>query len=168
MAQAGSVQLLLQSLLTKTFDLTVPQAQLPVNKLITLLNGTGANQADLAYWDTVNLAASGSTTLDLNGSLTDALGVAVNFLRIKLFYLFAYSTNANTVVIGNAAANQFVGWFGAAAHTEAVRPGGLSLHVAPDATAFSVTAGTGDQLKIANGGAGTAVDFDLVLIGASA
>ena len=41
------------------------------------------------------------------------------------------------------------------------------LIASPTAAGWLVTAGTGDLLKIANGGAGSAVDYDIILIGAA-
>jgi hypothetical protein len=72
------------------------------------------------------------------------------------------------VIVGGAAANQFLTWVGAATHTVTVRPGGLFQLIAPDATAYAVTATTADLLRITNSGAGTSVTYDIVLLGASA
>jgi hypothetical protein len=48
-----------------------------------------------------------------------------------------------------------------------VRPGGLAVLAAPDATAYVVTAGTGDLIDIVNTAAGN-VAPEIYLIGASA
>ena len=149
-------------------DLTVPSANFAFAQSIHLDNGTGANAADKLYADSNTLAASGNVDIDLAGSLTDALGASLTFARVKALFLRAAAGNTNNVVIGGAASNQFVGPFGAAAHTFAVKPGGFVGWVAPDATGWAVTAGTGDLLRIANSGAGTSVTYDVVIIGASA
>ena len=149
-------------------DLTVPSANLAFAQSIHLDNGTGANAADRLYMDSNTLAASANVDVDLAGSLTDALGAALSFARVKALFLRAASGNTNNVVIGGAASNQFVGPFGAATHTFAVKPGGFMGWIAPDATGWAVTAGTGDLLRIANSGAGTSVTYDVVIIGASA
>ena len=49
-----------------------------------------------------------------------------------------------------------------------VKPGGAFLWVAPDATGVAVTASTGDLLTITNSGAGSAVTYYIVVLGASA
>lgn len=149
-------------------DLTVPSANISFAQSIHLDNGTGANAADRLYADTNTLAASGTVDVDLAGTLTDALGAALTFARVKAIFIRAAVGNTNNVVLGGAASNQFVGPFGAAAHTIAVKPGGFLGMVAPDATGWPVTAGTGDLLRIANSGAGTGVTYDVVIIGASA
>lgn len=149
-------------------DLAVPSANFNFGQSFHLDNGTGLNAADKLYADTNTLAASANVDVDLAGGLTDALGAALTFARVKALFLQASLSNANNVVIGGAASNQFVGPFGAAAHTFAVKPGGFMGWVAPDATGWPVTAGTGDLLRIANSGAGTSVTYNVVIIGASA
>mgnify|MGYP000488088098 CR=1 FL=1 len=61
----------------------------------------------------------------------------------------------------------FVGPFGSATHTVALPPGGNLILTAP-ASGWTVTAGTGDLLRVANSGAGTSVTFDIIIIGTSA
>ncbi len=50
--------------------------------------------------------------------------------------------------------------------TVKVKPGGAIALVAPDATGYAVTAGTADQLKVANSAGGTSVTYDIIIIGA--
>lgn len=149
-------------------DLTVPTAPLSFAQSFHLDNGTGANAADKLYLDTNTLAASANVDVDLAGSLSDALGASLSFARVKALFLRARDTNVNNVIIGGAATNQFVGPFGAATHTFAVKPGGFLGWIAPDATGWPVTAATADLLRIANSGAGSSVTYDVVIIGASA
>lgn len=130
--------------------------------------GTGANQADRIYHTQPTVAASGNTTIDLAGSVTDIFGATVTFARVRGLIVAASSGNTNNVVVGNAASNGFISWVGAATHTVIVRPGGFLALGAPDTTAYTVTAGTGDLLLFTNSGAGTSVTFDVIVIGASA
>jgi hypothetical protein len=80
--------------------------------------------------------------------------------------MFQNTSTDQTLTIGGAAANQFINWVGDASDTIKIPPGGFFLLVAPD-DGFDVTAGTGDQLKVANGGAGSATDYYVWLIGTS-
>ncbi|MFL6141575.1 MAG: hypothetical protein ACJ72N_06870 [Labedaea sp.] len=130
-------------------------------------DGTALGFADRLYQIKPTIAASGTLDVDLAGTLTDPFGAALTFARIRAFYLKANASNTNNVVIGNGT-NPWLGWFGAAAHTEIVQPNGLSLHVAPTTAGWPVTAATADILHFANSGAGTGVTFELILIGASA
>jgi len=130
--------------------------------------GTGAGQADRIFHDQRTVAPSGTDDLDLAGVLLDVFGATVTFARIKAITIAAAAGNTNNVVIGAAASNQFATWAGAATHTVNVRPGGFFTIAATDATAYAVTAGTGDLLRIANSGAGTSITYDVILIGSSA
>jgi hypothetical protein len=153
--------------LTNAFDLAPGRVPLEFTKALDLASGTGLNQADRIFHDQRTLAASASEDLDLAGGLTDAFGATLTFARVKGLIIVAAAANTNNVVIGNATANAFVGPFGAATHTLAVRPGGVLALFAPDATAYAVTAGTGDLLKVLNSAGGTSVTYDLIIVGAS-
>jgi hypothetical protein len=153
---------------TNPLDLMVAKASVAFEALVSLGSGTGSGQADRLWTDRRTLAASGSEDLDLAGVLTDAFGATITFARVKGLIVKAAAANSNNVIVGGAAATQWATWAGAATHTVTVRPGGAFALFAPDATAYAVTAGTGDLLKIANSGAGTTVDYDIVVIGASA
>lgn len=87
----------------------------------TLANGTGANKANKRYWHNRTVANGTNDDIDLT-TLTDDFGSTINFSLLKwvLIRLSAPATGVR-VVIGNAGTNSFVGWFGAAAHTEEVR-----------------------------------------------
>lgn len=138
---------------------------------IELASGTGAGQADKVFADTRTLAASANEDLDLAaGALTDAFGTTLTFAKVKAVYVAAAAGNTNNVVVGGAATNTWTGPFGAATHTIAVRPGGV-LELAAgeaDVNGYAVTAGTGDQLRVANSGGTTSVTYTLVIVGTSA
>lgn len=136
----------------------------------SLSTGTAAGQADKIYFDNNTLSASATLDVDLAGALTDALGNAATFARVKAIVVAAAAGNTNNVIVGGAASNGFVTPFGGATHTVTVRPGGFLVLACGigDATGYVVTAATGDLLRISNSGAGTSVTYDLVVIGASA
>lgn len=138
-----------------------------INAVITLESGTGSGQADKIFMDDRTLAASATENLDLAGSLTDAFGATITFATVKAILVIAKAANTNDVVIGGAASNGFVGPFGGTTPTVSVKPGGLALMVAPK-TGWTVTASTGDILKMANSSSGTGVDYSIVIIGTSA
>src|SRR6188474_2993810 len=83
-----------------------------------LSTGVGASQADQMWFDQRNIAASGNDDLDLSGTaLQSALNVNIAFARIKALMIEALATNVNNLTIGAAAANPWVGPFGAGTHT---------------------------------------------------
>ncbi|MBT2505154.1 hypothetical protein J7I98_04425 [Streptomyces sp. ISL-98] len=154
---------------TKALDLTSVEDSLAFRRAVNLGSGTTAGKADKVFHDRRTLAASATEDLDLAGVLLDAFGAALTFVRVKGLYVSAADANVNNVVVGGAATNPWIGLL-TATGTLTLRPGasvGAMAGVA-DATAYAVTAGTGDLLKVANSGAGTSVTYDIVIIGASA
>lgn len=168
MTLKSSVGFTLRALLTGTHDFSPPSANLDKARGLTFANGTGANQADRVWSDRRTLAASASESLDLAATLTDPFGATLTLARVKVLLIEAAAANTNNVVIGGAASNAFTSLFGDATDKLVIRPGGFLLLAAPDATAYAVTAGTGDLLQVANSGAGSSVTYDVTVIGASA
>lgn len=127
-------------------------------------SGSGAGQVNKEFTDTRTLALSTSENLDLAGGLTDPFGNVLTFTEINAIEVRADPTNVNNVVVGGAASNPWVGPWGGTTPTIAIPPGGRWLIVHPGA-GWPVVASTGDLLKILNGGAGTAVNYDIKIIG---
>lgn len=163
-----SALLRLLSTPTRSLDLQTGEAPLNFQRGYSFANGTASGQADLLFADTRTIAASGTDDIDLAGTIKDAFDQTITFARVKGIFVVAADGNTNDVVIGAAATNTFVGPFGSATHTIKVQPGGFFGIVAPGATAWPVTATTADLLRVANGGAGTSVTYDIAILGASA
>lgn len=151
--------------LSTPLDLASASSPLKYVKQLDLANGSGAGQANKVFHDQRTLAASGTEDLDLAGSLTDPLGVSLTFAKIRMILIYAAAANTNLVVVGGASSNGFITWAGDATDKVKIRPGGLLLLTAPDATAYAVTASTGDLLTVANSSSGTGVTYDIVLLG---
>lgn len=163
--QAGHVTVDLQTNLINALDLSNVVDALSRTATVTLGSGTGANQANQVFHDRRTLALSTGETLDLSGGLTNGLGQTCTFTKVKILWILAATTNVNDVVVSVPAANGFVSPFNAAADAVKVKPGGMLLLVAPDANGYGVTADTADLLTVTNGGAGTAVTYDVILVG---
>jgi len=133
---------------------------------IALTSGTGTGQADRLFTDTRTVTASGTDALDLAGSLVDAFGATLTFVKLKAVLVSAAAGNTNNVRINRPASNG-VPLFLAASDGIDIPPGGAFLWVAPGA-GVTVTPATGDLLNIDNSGAGTSVTYDVVLVGTSA
>lgn len=161
---SSRLSLELTALLVGTHDFAPPGSDLKKSRSFTFPNA----KANLVFADRRTLAASANESLDLAGSLVDALGATITFARVRALLIEAAAANANTVVVGGAASNAWSAPFGDATDTLVVRPGGVGLLIAPDTTGYAVTPATADLLKIANGGSGTPVTYDITLIGASA
>jgi hypothetical protein len=150
--------------LTGAPDLGTVEWKYPGHNPLDLANGSGNYQASKIYMDTKSIAASSSEDLDLAGSLVNPLGAAVVFATIKAIIIKAADTNVNNVVIGGASATQFQGPFGAVEDTIAIPPGGQFMISAPK-TGWAVTGGSTDLLKLANSSSGSAVVFDVIILG---
>ncbi|MHA4776069.1 hypothetical protein L1085_016355 [Streptomyces sp. MSC1_001] len=169
MPLTSSLSVAASATLSSALDLATASAPVTVRAATTWQSGTGAGKADRVFSDRRTLAASATEDLDLAGVLLDAFGAAITFARIKGLYIRAADANVNNVIVGNATSNAWATLLGATG-TITLRPGaalGLTTGAA-DATAYAVTAGTGDIIKVANSGAGTSVTYDIVIIGASA
>lgn len=130
--------------------------------------GTGLGQADKMFAASRTIAASANDDIDLAGSLVDPLGAVVVFAGIKAIFVEALATNVNDVLIGPAATNGFLGPWSLAADKTRIRPGEFFCITNRSATGWAVTAGTGDLLRLTNGGAGSTVGYNIVLVGDSA
>lgn len=161
-----SIALSLNAMFTNLLD--VGNAAYPLNysPSFQLGEGSGLNQANKIFSDARTIAPSGTDDLDLSGVLLDAFGNLILLTKLKALILFADAANTNEVVIGGAAANQVASIFGAVTQTIKVRPGGAIALVGPDVAGYAITAGTADLLRIANGGAGTSVNYTIILAGA--
>jgi hypothetical protein len=162
------VGLTVQAAYSLAKDAATAQALYNFVRSVTLADGTGANQADKIYAKTRTILASQNEDLDLaGGGLVDDLGVALTFVKVRGLFVAAAPGNTNAVVVGGAAATQWVGPFGAATHTIAVPPG-MPFAIANADAGWAVGAGTSDLLRVANGGAGTPVTYTIIILGTSA
>ena len=162
----GDVRVTVDGAYTGANDIGVPTVQLRANGLVRLSDGVGTGQADKVFADARTLSASATEDLDLAGSLTDPLGVALTFAKVKCVVVIADAANTNNVQIGGASSNTFVGPFADASDIISIKPGGVfsSCH---GGAGWTVTAATGDLLKVANSGSGTGVTFKLIILGSS-
>lgn len=168
MALNTRVDLAVGSVLTGSLDLdSTPKTALSKAYSIALSSGVGSGMADQLWFDKRTILASANDDLDLAGSLVNGLGATVTFARIKGICIYSLPANVNNLHIGGGS-NPFINWVANSSDIVVVRPGGLMLLMAPDATAYAVTATTGDILRVTNAAAGSSVEYEIVLIGATA
>lgn len=161
----SQVNLQVSAQYSNTVGLQDVVAPLSLMKTVALANGVGAQQADKVFSAQYSIATGATQSIDVVGSLTDAMGVAFTPARIKALYIGSAAANTtNLTLFGDAASVPFLN---TAATTITLRPGGAILLCNPDATAFAVTATTADIIKIVNAAGATAV-VDVVIIGCSA
>ena len=122
---------------------------------IVLADGTGSGQASKVYAAQRTVLTAANDDIDLAGVLTDVFGVAESFATVKAIVIRSADGNTTNLTVSPAPTNGFLGPFGASTHTLQVRPGGALVFAAPQ-TGWTVTAGTGDLLRIANAAGATA------------
>jgi hypothetical protein len=164
MTLTTTANLRVQTTLTNPLDLVTPSAPQMFQYLLEMTSGVGLNQADAVWSDRRTVAASTTDSLDLAGSLETALGVAFTPARIKGLILRNRGVQ-NLALTRPAAAG--VPWLTAAGDAIIIVPGGINIWFAPSAAGIAVTATTADLIDVVNG-AGVSVDYDIVIIGATA
>ncbi len=151
---------------SNALDLVTVTAPLSYKKSADLASGVAINQADRVFSDTRTIAASTTEDLDVSGgALTDPGGAAFTIAKLKMLSVCASTANTNSVVLlGDA---NSVPILGTAATTTSLDPGACAVFFRPSLAGYTVTNATGDIIQVANGGAGTTVTYDIVIIGTS-
>jgi hypothetical protein len=172
MSQVITEEIVLADTITERFSFGATSTQVSgtvgvaaPTSLYSWVNGTTANAVDLRFEHSYTLAASASTTLTLS-ALTDDLGRAVAFARVrKLIVYVTAKTGSDFLTVGNAALHPWTAIVGGTTQTIPVRD--LLLLVGAGTTAYVVTSGSSDQLKILNSGSAS-ITFTVAISGASA
>ena len=166
MTLSATVKVSVSGRQTGALDLSTQSADLPKVYSQVFSDGAGADQAQRIFADTRTLAASANEDLDLSGSLTDILGAAVVFTKVKAVIIKASASNSNNVNLTRPASNG-VPLFLAAGDGIALAPGEVFVWLSGQAAGKTVTAGTGDLINLANSAAGSSVSYDIIVIGAT-
>ncbi len=133
----------------------------------SVLDGTGAGQADKMWHDRRTLSSATSETLDLSALTNTLFGspITTNLAKVKCIFVKNRSTNTgDELAIGDAAANAFVAPFANAA-------GGL-VEVGPNSPLLLAnlvdgwSVGSNVNLKIENTGTAD-ITYDIVIVGTS-
>lgn len=159
-----TAQLRLQIATLNRFLVGMSTVTVPLDQDYTQLlsSGTGANQANALWYDDRTLAASASETLDFNGSLTDAFGNSVTCTKLKSLVIKAAAANTNSVLVGGGSTS-ITTLFTDTSDQLILRPGGVFVFTAPDATGAAITTST-DDLTLTNSAGSTSVAFDIIVL----
>ncbi len=122
-----------------------------MEKVVSLLNGTGANQFDLGYMKERTIASASNDDIDIAGVLTDPLGATITAAKLVALLIINEAKdgvqNTTNLTIGGGL-NTVPGFANALAP---IGPGGILLLASPGASGLAtVTAGTGDIIRVAN------------------
>lgn len=167
MALTANIDFIVTGRLTGTADLGTPVQPFSLSASYPFTSGTAAGQADRVFADTRTLGISATEDLDLAGVLLDAFGAAITFVKIKAIIIKAAAGNTNNVNLSRPSGATGVPLF-LAVSDGIVIPPGYTFAWFGSAAGITVTPTTGDLITLTNGGAGTGVTYDIVIIGASA
>jgi len=128
----------------------------------THTSGTNANQMNTIVVESGTLTNSQAATIDLT-SATDGFGDPITFASVRFLAVAADADNLDPIAVGSDDAEAFQ-WTGTGTNgTVHVRPGGLLMMVAPDATGYAV--GTNGNLVVSNTGTNS-VTYEVYVGGA--
>lgn len=143
-----------------------------VKSLITLADGTAANQADLLFVDQRAVATGANDDIDLAGVLSDAFGATITAAELVGLMVVnaprSGAANTTDLTIGGGS-NPVTGFLGGTTPTIGpIKPGGMVCLAAGNAAGIgAVTAGTADILRIANSSGATAT-YQIAIVARSA
>lgn len=136
------------------------------------VDGTSANQADILFLDERTVASGANDDIDLDGVLADAFGTTVEIAEVVALFIIngprSGAANTTALTVGGGS-NPFVGFLGGTTPTVGpIRPGGFFMIGAGDAAGIgSVTGGSADVLRVANG-SGAAATYQIGIVARSA
>ncbi|AMV18259.1 hypothetical protein [Planctomyces sp. SH-PL14] len=124
------------------------------------------SDANLLYTNGFAIPTANSQSLDLSGSLLDALGVSCVFAKVYAVEIVNLSTTTGqNIQIGGD--TNHVPLFGAPADYLTIGPNGVFL-AANCLDGWTVTASTGDVIKIANSAGGQTINVAVAILGKTA
>jgi len=160
----ANISLSIDATLTGSNDLGNPKQRVLIEKALSFIAGTAADdEANILFSDTRTLAASATEDLDLAGVLANAFGATITAAEIVAIFFSAADGNTNSVNVTRPAANGFIGPFLAAGDGVAIKPGEWQFFASD--SGWAVTAATGDLLTVTNSAAGTSVTYDVLILG---
>lgn len=150
------------------------RAQIAMGELARMLVGTGAAQMDTVHYGEYTITSGGTLSIDLSGSLRSPAGDVSVFAELAMIYVVNKPADGNetpnvgTIQIGGGS-NCIPLFADATDMTQQIGPGGQFFLVDPDAGGIcTVTAGTGDLLRITQNASGASAKVQVFLGGRSA
>lgn len=148
-----------------------------ISHMVSIADGVGAGQADLAYCAERSVATGANDDIDLAGALASALGITFASVEIAVFMLRnvplpvagVQGANTTNLSVSAAASNPAIAFLASGNVLGPIRPGGLILldGSASAAGLGVITPATGDILRIVNS-AGATNKYQLCVLGRTA
>ncbi|WP_257164685.1 hypothetical protein [Bradyrhizobium sp. SRS-191] len=163
-SQTSTVKASIAVFAKKGLDGRDVQDRIPDLADIVFSYGSGYGKADIAFSDDRALSASTNENLDMAGALVDAFGQTIAAAKVKAIVIDNLESSVGVLTIGGAASNTFNGPFSGATYTIDLKPGDRAVFASR--TGWTVTAATGDLLKVACSSAGAA-NYHVTMIASS-
>jgi hypothetical protein len=130
--------------------------------------GDGPGEADQIWHDTRTLAATSNDDLDLTALVQTIHGqsVSLGFAALKAI-LIHNTSDTDALVIDSSVSNGLTAPFAASATSKLEIPASSPLLLVNKLAGWTVTAGTGDVLRIGNAGS-TEIQYKIVIVGTAA
>ena len=130
----------------------------------TFTSGNSTNQMNMLWTARRTLTSGAADTNNVVGGIINSFGTTLTMATVRMIAVHAASTNLNTISVGGAAANTLATPFGDASDKVTLRPDGLLLLVAPDATGYAVS--TNGNMLVTNDGTNS-VSYDIYIGGSN-
>lgn len=163
MASQGSINLKIAASESSSNDFANPNWAANISHALNFTDGTTAGKFDLVYFDERSVATGANDDIDLSGVLSTALGTSFLGAEGVMFAIInkpidpAATQNTTALTVGNGS-NPFEGWISTAGTVGPIGPGAFFVIGSTDASGIgTITAGTGDILRVANAAGATAV-----------
>lgn len=171
-SQSGEISVRVASKLGNSFDLEAVASALDKTFSNAFTNGSGANQANNRFTDQRTLLTATNENLDLaGGSLSNSLGGALTFTKMKWIIIYALPTNTGILTVSSPAGTgvPFMRATGGTTPTPAfdLAPGGIYVYTNPSDAGITVTAATGDIINVDNA-TGASQSYQIVIGGVAA
>ena len=163
MALTFSAKALIDGTHTKVFEGQTVSNKLTFTYSKPYTDGSAIDQCSQVWIDKARNLNATTEEIDVAAALTDAYGSVVSFAKIKVIYIKNLNTVAGeTLKVGGAAANAFL-LFDDATDIYTIGPDGVFFISEPSVAAKTVTAATGDLLKLDAGAAN--INYDILIAG---
>jgi hypothetical protein len=148
---------------TGTFDLRTGSLETKSNKLLQLLDGTGAGLVNKQYADSASVAQSVNTDIDLSGALTQAFGTVV-FTAVKAILIVAGDANPGALTLFGGT-NPFLGPLTGTTPAVTLEAGQVFVVTKTSAAGWAVTNASNDNFRVASAATAGTYTWDIVLLG---
>lgn len=129
-----------------------------------LTDGAGLNQAQVAILKEDSVAASGTDSWDIAGTITDAYNNVVTCTELKGLAVWNKSTTPGDTLHVVRPATDGAAFLGADGDLVPVAPGGVFIWYAPSAAGVPVAAGDTDNIDIVEAGTVNPVSYQLMVL----